>query len=77
MRRLMIEAANTSETSVNYYRTTRRNNPDDSRLQKLDDFQPRKFSKCKSYAAIMAYFRISKETYSLQKWCCSYLEQVY
>jgi hypothetical protein len=26
------EAANTSETSVNFYQTTRRNNPEDSHL---------------------------------------------
>jgi hypothetical protein len=26
----MMEAANTSETSVNFYQTTRRNNPEDS-----------------------------------------------
>jgi hypothetical protein len=25
-----VEAANTSETSVNFYQTTRRNNPEDS-----------------------------------------------
>jgi hypothetical protein len=29
---LMIEAASTSETLVNYYQTTRRYNPEDSRL---------------------------------------------
>jgi hypothetical protein len=29
---LMIEAVNTSETSVNFYQTTRRNNPEDSHL---------------------------------------------
>jgi hypothetical protein len=29
---LMTEAANTSETSVNFYQTTRRNNPEDSHL---------------------------------------------
>jgi hypothetical protein len=29
---LLIEAANTSETSVNFYQTTRRNNPEDSHL---------------------------------------------
>jgi hypothetical protein len=29
---LMIQAANTSETSVNFYQTTRRNNPEDSHL---------------------------------------------
>jgi hypothetical protein len=29
---LMMEAACTSETSVNFYHTTRRNNPEDSRL---------------------------------------------
>jgi hypothetical protein len=29
---LMMEAARTSETSVNFYQTTRRNNPEDSRL---------------------------------------------
>jgi hypothetical protein len=28
----MMEAANTSETSVNFYQTTRRNNPEDSHL---------------------------------------------
>jgi hypothetical protein len=29
---LMMEAANTSETLVNFYQTTRRNNPEDSHL---------------------------------------------
>jgi hypothetical protein len=29
---LIMEAASTSETSVNFYQTTRRNNPEDSRL---------------------------------------------
>jgi hypothetical protein len=29
----MAEAASTSETSVNFYETTRRNNPEDSYLQ--------------------------------------------
>jgi hypothetical protein len=29
---LMMEAASASETSVNFYQTTRRNNPDDSHL---------------------------------------------
>jgi hypothetical protein len=29
---LMIEAASTSETSVNFYQTTRRYNPEDSHL---------------------------------------------
>jgi hypothetical protein len=27
-----MEAANTSETSVNFYQTTRRNNPEDNHL---------------------------------------------
>jgi hypothetical protein len=30
---LMMEAARTSETSVNFYQTARRNNPEDSNLQ--------------------------------------------
>jgi hypothetical protein len=30
---LMMEAAFTAETSVNFYQTTRRNNPEDSHLQ--------------------------------------------
>jgi hypothetical protein len=30
---LMMEAASTSETSVNFYQTIRRNNPEDSHLQ--------------------------------------------
>jgi hypothetical protein len=29
---LMMEAASTSETSVNFYQITRRNNPEDSHL---------------------------------------------
>jgi hypothetical protein len=29
---LMMEAASTSETSVNFYQTTRHNNPEDSHL---------------------------------------------
>jgi hypothetical protein len=29
---LMIEAGNTSETSVNFYQNTQRNNPEDSHL---------------------------------------------
>jgi hypothetical protein len=32
MRAQMMEAAGTSETSVNFYQTTRRNNPEDSHL---------------------------------------------
>jgi hypothetical protein len=35
---LMMEAANTSETSVNFYQATRRNNPEDSHLQRLNFF---------------------------------------
>jgi hypothetical protein len=31
--RLMMEAARTSETLVNFYQTTRRYNPEDSHLQ--------------------------------------------
>jgi hypothetical protein len=31
----MMEAASTSETTVNFYQTTRRNNPEDSRLQEI------------------------------------------
>jgi hypothetical protein len=30
---LMMEAASTSETSVNFHQTTQRNNPEDSHLQ--------------------------------------------
>jgi hypothetical protein len=32
---LIMEAASTSETSVNFYQTTRRNNPEDSHLQNM------------------------------------------
>jgi hypothetical protein len=31
---MMMEAASTSGTSANFYQTTRRNNPEDSHLQK-------------------------------------------
>jgi hypothetical protein len=33
---VMMEAASTSETSVNFYNTARRNNPQDIHLQKLE-----------------------------------------
>jgi hypothetical protein len=33
MMALMMEAASTSETSVNFYRTTRRYNPEDNHLR--------------------------------------------
>jgi hypothetical protein len=32
---LMMEATSTFETSVNFYRKTQRNNPGESRLQKI------------------------------------------
>jgi hypothetical protein len=32
---LMMEAASTSETSVNVYQTARRNNPEDSHFQEI------------------------------------------
>jgi hypothetical protein len=32
---LIMEAANTSETSVNFYESIRRSNPEDSHLQKV------------------------------------------
>jgi hypothetical protein len=35
LRRAMMEAASTSETSVNFYQTTRLNNPEDSHLHYL------------------------------------------
>jgi hypothetical protein len=40
---LMMEAASNSETSVNFYQTTRRNNPEDSHLQYLDIVRKSKF----------------------------------
>jgi hypothetical protein len=33
---MMMEAAGTSETSVNFYQTTRRNNPEDNHLNEVD-----------------------------------------
>jgi hypothetical protein len=35
---LMMESASTSETSVNFYQTTRRNNPEDSHLHHRDNY---------------------------------------
>jgi hypothetical protein len=35
---LMMEAANTSEMTVNFYQTTRHNNPEDSHLHSGTDF---------------------------------------
>jgi hypothetical protein len=38
----MMGAANTSETSVSFYQTTRRNNPEDSHLhtRRLENLKP-------------------------------------
>jgi hypothetical protein len=33
IRALLMDAASTSETSVNFYQTTRQNNPEDSHIQ--------------------------------------------
>jgi hypothetical protein len=33
-RKVMMEAVSTSETSINFYQTTRHNNPEDSHLHK-------------------------------------------
>jgi hypothetical protein len=38
----MMAAENTSETSVNFYQTTRRTNPEDSNLNKCQYFNPAK-----------------------------------
>jgi hypothetical protein len=40
---LMMEAAGTSETSVNFYQTTRRNNLEDSHLHKRRYFRIQSF----------------------------------
>jgi hypothetical protein len=42
---LMMEAASTSEMSVNFYQTTRRNNPEDSHLDPLQVFCKRSSQK--------------------------------
>jgi hypothetical protein len=52
---LMVEAASTSETSVNFYRTTRRKSPEDSHLN------IRSREKLKSHMFI--YFFMSKELF--------------
>jgi hypothetical protein len=43
---LMMEAASTSETSVNFYQTTWRNNPEDSHLhtRRLENLKSHKLS---------------------------------
>jgi hypothetical protein len=45
----MMEAARTSETSVNLYQTTRRNNPEDSQ------FHTRRRENLKSYLLFMLF----------------------
>jgi hypothetical protein len=42
-RALIMEAASTSETSVNVYQTTRRNNPEDNHLRTLLRFSRLEF----------------------------------
>jgi hypothetical protein len=39
---LMMEAASTSETSVNFYQTTLRNNPEDNHLDSEFSFRGRR-----------------------------------
>jgi hypothetical protein len=48
---LMIEAASTSETSVNFYQTTRRSNPEDSHLHA--DFDGNSYLRSNVYVFII------------------------
>jgi hypothetical protein len=50
--RAMIEAASTSETSVNFYQTTRRSNPEDSRLHTRGRENRRSHIVCKILARV-------------------------
>jgi hypothetical protein len=52
IRTIALEAASTSETSVNYYQTTRRNNPEDSHLH------TRRRENLKSHKIIKVYSEI-------------------
>jgi hypothetical protein len=53
---LMIEAASTSETSENFYQTTRHNNPEDSHLHTCH----RENLKTQKYWINTNYFRITE-----------------
>jgi hypothetical protein len=46
----MVEAASTYETSVYFYQTTRRNNPEDSHIQDYFSLNPDHISYLKVYA---------------------------
>jgi hypothetical protein len=50
-----MEAARTSETSLNFYQTTRRNNPQDSHLLLLFYFSSCNFRKGKNLPEIVAF----------------------
>jgi hypothetical protein len=52
---LMMEAASTSETSVNFYQTTRRYNPEDSHLH------TRRRENLKSYNTMLIYVLLESE----------------
>jgi hypothetical protein len=58
---LTMEAANTSETSVNFYQTKRRNNPEDSHLQSVGIIFGRQVSTFSTVACInyIVYCRYS------------------
>jgi hypothetical protein len=55
----MVEAASTSETSVNFYQTTRRNNTEDSQLH------TRRRENLKSYQVSLVWERYLKLQYAV------------
>jgi hypothetical protein len=60
---LMMEAASTSETSVNFYQTTWRNNPEDSQLRRLRALENRMLRKIFGPARKEVYKRLDKIAY--------------
>jgi hypothetical protein len=57
---LMMEAANTSETSANFYQTTRRNNPEDSHHHTRRRENLKSHKHVQSFMEPKAHYRVHK-----------------
>jgi hypothetical protein len=66
---LMMETSSTSETSVNFYQSIRRNNPQDSHLhtRRRENLKPHKFKIIHMLTDIQTYQRNRKQTSGREK----------
>jgi Na+/phosphate symporter len=71
---LMMEAARTSETLVNFYQATRGYIPEDSHLHFLTCFSAEKTVTSTVYLDILEYYKYTASYAFTKRWCTTALE---